>query len=198
MRDARHDTAMAKVQTYLATLRLGLRGLPAEEVDDIVREIRSHLLERAGDPADPEAAEEAIASLGRASDLAARYRTEIRLGEAQSSYSPLTLMGAVVQWSAMSLVGFGVAIVGLVGYAVALGLLGAAILDPIFPDHVGLWVGEDMLVLGTVLSTPDATELLGRWITPIGLVVGLLALVATTRILRRLIARFGSRRPLAE
>ena len=194
MYDSRHDTAVAKIQNYLAILRLGLRGLPSDEVDDILREIRSHLLDRAGDPADPGAAAEAIASLGRASDLATRYRTEMRLDEARTSYSPVALMGAVVQWATMSLIGFGVALIGLFGYGAGVGLLLAAALDPIFPDRIGLWVGPDVLVLGIVMNAPEASELLGRWITPIGFVLGLVAVVATNRILHWLIARFATSR----
>ena len=60
------------IAAYLRDLRRGLHGLPSEEVDDIVREIDSHLADTAGAEADPDRIRAAVASLGSASDLAAR------------------------------------------------------------------------------------------------------------------------------
>jgi len=65
------------IDRYLRDLRRGLGDLPAEEVDDIVREIASHLSERIADPTDEEALREKMATMEPASDLAAQYRIEL-------------------------------------------------------------------------------------------------------------------------
>ena len=37
--------AEREIESYLSRLKASLRGLPTEQVEDIVREIRSHLME---------------------------------------------------------------------------------------------------------------------------------------------------------
>jgi uncharacterized membrane protein len=51
----------AKIEGYLAQVRAALRGLPASESDDILRELRSHIVDLSRDGADVEAA---LRSLG--------------------------------------------------------------------------------------------------------------------------------------
>lgn len=180
------------VAAYLRELRRGLHGLPSEEVDDIVREIGSHLTETSGDAADPERVRAALGSLGSASDLAARYRTELQLERAAGGFSPFTMMHALVQWASLSVYGFATAVVGMVGYALGFALMLAAVVKPIVRE-VGLWVGPGTLVIGHT-DDPQARELLGWWLVPIGLIGGLAVVIVTSRLLRLMIRGHRSHR----
>ncbi len=187
----------SRIDTYLMNLRRCLGELPAEEVNDILREIRGHILERAetaGELTD-EKLVAILKALGKPEDIGPLYQAEAMVARARASFSPTLILRTVLRWAMKSAVGFAVFIVGLTGYGMALSFLVSAVMKPIFPDHVGAWLGDGGFSMGMeVPSPPHRTEILGWWIIPIGLVLGTLLLIATTRFLRWML-RFASRRP---
>jgi hypothetical protein len=179
--------AEREIESYLRRLRASLRGLPVEQVEDIVREIRSHLLDSAG--SDGEQLTDALARLGDPEVLGGAYRMDDLALRAQTSRSPLLLLRFVMHWATRSLGGLGALVVAFLGYGTALVAFGCALFKPFMPDRVGLWVrrvppDDWWFQLGRVPAAPtDAREVLGWYIVPLGLLLGTIALTATSRYL---------------
>jgi hypothetical protein len=182
------DRAM---ESYLERLRVSLRPLPADQADDIVREIRSHLLDSAGGgaAADPRRLSDAIARLGNPATLANAYVMDHLALQAQASRSPILLLRLAGLWATRSLEGLVALVLAVIGYAIALIGLGCAFFKPFTPDRIGLWVqrvppDDFSFQLGRVAVPPgDAREVLGWYIIPLGLIIGAIAFAATTRYL---------------
>ena len=192
------SAAEREIESYLRRLRASLRGLPAEQVEDIVREIRSHLVESTG--SDRERLSEAFARLGDPATLGRAYRMDDLALRAQTSRSPLLLLRLVMHWATRSLEGAGALVVAFLGYGTALIALGCALVKPFMPGRVGLWVqrvppDDWSLQLGRVATAPtDAREVLGWYIVPLGLLVGGIALTATSRYLLAKVRKFRAAR----
>jgi hypothetical protein len=193
--------AEREIESYLRRLRASLRGLPAGQIEDIVREIRSHLLESAG--GDGERLTEALVRLGDPAVLGGAYRMDDLAMRAQSSRSPLLLLRLVMHWATRSLEGLVALVVAFLGYGTALIALGCALVKPFMPHRVGLWVRrvppDDWWVqLGRVPAAPaDAREVLGWYIVPLGLLVGAIALAATSRYLLAKVRKLRGARSLS-
>jgi uncharacterized membrane protein len=188
------EELQSRVDAYLMKLRRSLGELPPEDVNDILREIRSHILERAGGGAEltNEKLVTILRELGRPEEIGPLYQAEASVARARSSLSPLLILRATMRWGMNSLLGLAVFISGLFGYGLALGLIMAACMKPFDPEHVGAWVTDSGFTIGT-LSQPSRPDLLGWWLIPVGLVTGAVLLVATTRFLRWML-RFAVRR----
>ena len=186
--------AEREIERYLTRLRAALRDVPAEQVEDIVRESRSHLVESAG--SDRERLAEAFVRLGDPVTLGSAYRMDDLALRAQTSRSPILLLRLVMHWATRSLEGLGALVVAFLGYGTALIALGCALFKPFMPDRVGLWVqrvppDDWSFQLGRVATAPaDAREVLGWYIVPLGLLVGAIALTATSRYLLAKVRRF--------
>lgn len=163
----------AKIESYLAQLRAALRGLPAAEMDDILRELRSHIAELTSDGADVEAT---LRSLGDPVDLAKTYRAENHMVQAECSGSPLVILQGLRHTSQSWLGRLFVVVLYLFGYANVVALLAAAIEKLIVPARTGLWYTPGNIWSLDLVRGGDAPagakELLGWWLVPIALVVG--------------------------
>ena len=147
-------------------LRRSLGELPAEDVNDILREIRGHILERAetaGEMTD-ESLQRILRELGQPEDIGPLYQTEAMVARARSSFSPSLIFSTTLRWAMRSFVGFVVFLAGLLGYGTALGFLICAILKPFMPEQVGMWVGSDGFTIGTITAHGARHELLGWWL----------------------------------
>ncbi len=211
------DAAHA-VDQYLSRLRKALRGIPAEDRDDIVEEIRGHVLERieSGGDATPRAVESVLRAVGDPGLLARQYETDGMLRHAVTSRSPWVLLRTTARWARRGAAGLLALLVAAAGYGSALVCYACAVARPMFPSQFGMWLTPEhnvtigyfsgrlpsalmglsvgptagLVVLGTFGETQGPVrELLGPWLTPAGLVVGLLLALATTWCVRRLIAR---------
>jgi hypothetical protein len=163
----------APVQTmidqYLAKLRTHLRRLPKEQVVDIVEEIRSHIRDTAstGGAMTEASVSAALSRLGPPSVLAASYVTDNLLAQAQHSRMPWSVLRGIFRWATLSVKGFLVFSVCLIGYAFGGSFFIAALAKPLNPK-VGLWlVDQDTysLVLGMTDRWPRGHELLGWKLT---------------------------------
>jgi hypothetical protein len=183
--------ARRQIDRYLERLRSSLRSLPPGEIDDIVREIQSHLIDSAEQAGqlEPQRLASAMARLGEPAALASAYLMDNLALRAQATRSPILLLRLVSLWATRSLEGVVALIAAFLGYGVALIALGCALFKPFMPERIGLWVRQaapdDVTYqLGRVSSPPtDARELLGWYIIPLGLIVGAVALALTTRYL---------------
>jgi HAAS domain-containing protein len=182
--------AQEKVDTYLGRLRACLRSLDNEEVNDIVEELRSHILDKAtvnGVLAVREV-DAAIKDLGSPEDLASEYLTDAALARAEASRSPFRILASLFRWASLSVFGFFVLIGSLVGYFLGVALILCAVLKPIHPQSAGLWSfpdsGGDLelsLRLGFGSAPAGGQDVLGWWMVPIGLVAGFGLVMLTTR-----------------
>jgi hypothetical protein len=117
-----------KVDAYLMELRRCLGELPAEEVNDILREIRSHILEKA--EASGELSEERLVAilkaLGRPEEIAPLYQADSIMTRARTSLSPAVVLRGMLRWAMISVRGFAIFLAGLIGYGLGVGFVLAA------------------------------------------------------------------------
>jgi len=192
------DRLQTRIDAYLMQLRRSLGELPPDEVADILQEIRGHILERA------EAAGELtddrlvaiLTALGKPEDIAPLYQAEALMARARTSFSPMLLLRGALRWAMLSIRGFAIFVIGLIGYGIALGFLAGGFGKMIAPHEVGAWFSPGSFNIGTT-NDPGAHDMLGWWLVPVGLVVGAIALVATTWALRWALGFARLRMPLA-
>ncbi|MEJ0007568.1 MAG: hypothetical protein WDM77_14690 [Steroidobacteraceae bacterium] len=135
-----------RIETYLTRLRQALGVLAPEEIDEIVREIRGHIVERAEstDLLDDAALEGILSALGNPEDIASLYQSRAMVARARVSTSPLLILMTTVRWAGMSLAGLVVCLFGVFGYVMGIGFFVTATLKVLHPDRVGLWVGPHL------------------------------------------------------
>jgi hypothetical protein len=173
-----NDAGKAHLDTYLEQVGRHLKGLPKSEVDEIVAELRSHVLDKVAGTPTPQRVEAAIAALGGPREVARLNLTERVAAELEEDRSPLTVLRGVGRLAGLSVYGAFAGLVSFSGYALAASLLITAAVKPFWGRHAGLWrvpEGNDAYAFSLgVNSSPQGQELLGWWIIPIGVVMGLL------------------------
>jgi len=189
------ETGQSRVNGYLFVLERSLKTfLPTDVVRDAVREIESHLRERIaasdGSPNEREALERILKELGPPLQVAKAYSAERIVDEAIATERFVPMLRAVRHLAVTTVVGFGAALGILIGYLFGLAFLSLAILKPIFPENVGIWVrdGHESLRtefpwrLGGQFPIPPGEHVVGGyWVIPICLFLGLLVLVLNHR-----------------
>ena len=181
-----------RIESYLARLRVALRGLPDREIDDIVRELRSHVDDLAGK--EGAGVEAALQSLGDPLDLAQTYRSENQMLRAQCSGSPLTILQGLRHATRGTLQRVTVTALYVLGYF-GMGTLWAGALEKLLaPSRGGLWYtpGDFWSTTLVVGGNPPAgaRELLGWWLVPIALLAGWGVKYASDRIAQWWIGRY--------
>lgn len=169
--------ARQRMEAYLEELRRNLTGVSGEDALDIVRELQSHIMEKAaeGGEVTRPGIEAILWALGTPRDLAAQYVADNLLTRAASSRSPIVLLQALVRWASLSIAGVFVVLGYILGYLVGASFVICAILKPFHPPTAGLWkLADDSYSLRLGFGTVPAfgRELLGWWIVPIGLLAG--------------------------
>jgi hypothetical protein len=181
--------AQQKIETYLGILRARLRGLGNEEVNDIIEELRSHIIDKSTANGELAAGkvDAALAALGNPEDLASEYRTDAALARAEVSRSPLQILAGLFRWASLSVAGFFVLVSSLAGYFLGLAFVLCALLKPVHPRSAGLWSFRDSsgelhlsLRLGFGSAPVGGRDVLGWWIVPVGLVMGFGLVTLTT------------------
>lgn len=172
--------------TYMSSLRSHLAPMTLAEREEILREITAHIrdsVEQSGCNA-----EEVLARLGSAEDLAAQYRDGLLIRRASRSVSPLLLLRAALRLATKGISGIVVFFASVIGYAIGGGFVLSAFAKCLFPAHTGVWVSEGELVSsGTLLSIPPppAHEVFGWWYVLVFLTLGSLLILLTTFVIRR-------------
>jgi hypothetical protein len=182
--------AQQRVETYLGSLRVRLRGINDLDVREIVEELRFHILDKAGVTGEVTAAgvDAALAALGSPEELASEYLTDSLLARAEVSRSPVQILESLFRWASLSVAGFFVLLGSILGYFLGVVFVLCALVKPFHPQTAGLWVFRDStgnlvtsLRLGFGSPPVGGRDVLGWWIVPIGLVVGCGLLMLTTR-----------------
>ena len=192
------------IDAYLKVLRKHLRPLSDQDAREVVEEIRSHILDKSAAAGDITTASVAstLSALGRPEDLASQYVTDDLLTRAQTTRSPWLLVRSLFRRATLSVAGFFALIGVLCGYCVAGAFFLCALLKPFYPQTAGLWLLPDTdislsLRLGSAGPPPvDGRELLGWWIVPLGLTLGVCLVLLTFRFGLWTIRKFRSTRPV--
>lgn len=181
-----------KIESYLAQVRVALRGLPEPEVEDILQELRSHVADQSG--GDARRIAEALESLGDPVELAWKYRAENQMVHAECSGSPLVILQGL-RHATRSRPGRVIATaLYFFGYINLFLLWSAAVEKLLSPSRAGLWyVRGDWRSLSLVrFENPPqgARELLGWWLVPIAAIAGWGVKVVTDRTAQWWIGRY--------
>lgn len=213
------DDILQLIDQYCGRLRKALAEAPAAERDEIVEDVRQHVLERVG--AEGQVTEQALESILRAvgdpDDLASEYRMHAMLRHAATTTSPLILLKTTIRWATTGTVGLIASLITLGGYGCAAVFYLSAFLKPFFPSRIGLWLRPQhsvtfgywdgrlsqtelygislrppaSFVLGTLGPTDGpVNDLLGIWLVPVALVCGVFVMLATTLFARWFIRHF--------
>jgi len=179
----------ARITDYLSRLETAMGGISARDQEDIVREIRAHIVDSVAGCTNGEAAvDRVLGLLGTPEELAGRYRTECQLTRASRSFSPWLLLRTCWGWAKLGVKGTLAFLVALFGYAMALGLTVAVFLKPFMPSKIGTWVGPQGFVAVGVPAHPEVMhELLGNYFVPVMAVVAFGFAIGTTHALRWMI-----------
>jgi hypothetical protein len=172
-----------EAETFLRGLERSLSALPAEERREVVKELRSHLEDRAA-----QGAADLLAPFGRPEAYAAAFLEERALCGALATGSSFALGRALLSGARRLGWWYAVAALGLVE-VVGGGLVALAALKLFWPGKVGLFFGPGVFFLGMRDGeTGPAVELLGYWAVPFFLFLGVAALFSANWSLRTLAA----------
>ena len=188
MTDPRITRFLDRVETYLAPL-------PKTEREDILAEVKSHLID--SEAAGAGKLEAALEGLGSPEAFARQYLDDEALRKALAGGGPADLFLSVLRRAPRS-VGALIGFAGVAGlYLFALSFYGIVILDLTHPEQTGLWVGDGMepFFLGMISGSgpgPGVRDVAGPWIIPLalGLAVGCtIGGLAFSRLIARLLLR---------
>jgi Protein of unknown function (DUF1700) len=162
------------VDAYLKALRKQLHDLMDEDVEDIVEEIRAHILDKTSGDEAGDSVSSTFAALGTPEELASRYRTEELLKRAKMARSPRHILRSVLRWAVITAAGISVFFISVVGYCLGGGLFILGALKLISPHRTGVYgvFTEHNASLSFQSGGPTGHDLLGWWLVPIGLIVG--------------------------
>lgn len=186
-----NNSVRASIDSYLIQLRRELRGLPQDEVEDVLREFDAHIVERLGENPSAGEVRDVIQHVGSPQHIASLYQSDAMVSRAGHSLSPKRLLQGSFRWAMVSAAGWGVFVFALIGYALGLSLIGSSIAKLFAPENVGMWVGDGSFYIGWKNLPTEARELMGWWLVPAGLALGSAYLVVISRTLRWMIRNFA-------
>ena len=191
------DLAREKIKKYLQDLTTALRSLPKAQSNDIVEELRSHIVEKSAAGVDvnldmngamtPASVDAVLAGLGAPESLARLYVADDLQIRALRSRSPVLIIRTLFRWASLSFAGFSALAASIIGYSLSLSLIICGLLRPIHPQTAGLFRIPDgandysvSLRLGFTGVPLGSHDLLGSWIIPIGIMAGLSLFLLTS------------------
>ncbi len=152
------------VSIYLRRCRWALSALPAHDIDEIIEETRSHILDRIDAGA---SVTDVLSKMERAEDYASQFIKEHTAASAISSRRADALVSALVTNATGNVLATATLVGLFVVWAFALLFVAVAVMKLFNPATVGLWSGSDVFFLGVIDDPATANELLGVWIFPI-------------------------------
>jgi uncharacterized membrane protein len=180
------------IELYFSELEAKIADSPKPARQEFLQELRAHVLDRLQQAAAPteDQCRAILAALGTPEEIARHYRVEAALSRAKRSNSPLLLLRSTLRWALTGAQGFAVFMIAFIGYVSALSFYILAILKPIFPHNVGLFVGSFGFNFA-YMPHPHGRELLGVYFPLVTLFLGLFLMQGTTLLIRFLITRVG-------
>ncbi len=190
------EVGQSRIRGYLFILGRSLRCfLPRDVVEDAIKEVESHILERLGqtpgEDNEREAVERVLGELGPPLRVAQAYSTELRIEEAVTTGGIVAVLRAALLMAGRTAGGFLAGIGLFTGYALGVGFVGIAILKPVFPNNVGVFLRDgDFNGFGAIFPAPAESIVLGGyWVIPFALTIGVAMLLLTHRVARGWLAR---------
>lgn len=171
-----------EAERYLAQLRMALSPLGEAEREEIVAEVRSHLLDRVASGKGA-----LLDGFDAPETYAAEFLAERSLRGALAQGTSWALGRALLIGARDSLLALFVLLPLVVMQLAGACLVVLAALKPFLPHQIGMFEGPRGFALGFVSPEPlDARELLGWWAIPAFIVGGALLFLASNRALRAL------------
>jgi uncharacterized membrane protein len=195
------ETGESRLRGYLFVLERSLKASPVSRdiAADAVREVESHIRDQVAEMDssvdERSALENILTRLGPPATVAQGYSLELVIDEAVTTGGAVAVGRALFRLATTGMIGF-FAVLGLfVGYVTGVSFLMMAVLKPIFPANVGIWMRNGVpRSVGAQFPAPTGMELVGGyWVVPAALLVGFGALVVTHLLARRWIAWTRSR-----
>jgi hypothetical protein len=188
------------LEEYLRKLKEVLRPLPEKEKEEIVLEIKGHIQERISQSSqaedNAEALKNALARLGKPEEYGFEFVTDYFLSQGIERKHAGMIFKGLLRWGCNTLVGFFYSIFFFVSYLISASFVIVGIMKPIFPEKVGFFLRDGKVQnFGLVMGVTDRQgmhEVLGYWIIPIALVIGIARFFVTTWLLKKVVgSRFG-------
>lgn len=190
-----------------------LSGLPTEDSQEIVNELRVHLHERIRQGQD---VEQILSAFGDASAYARSFIDESSLTRARDSKQTLKMFHTVASFARRSLIAGTGLVFALIFVLLIASSLVCMTMKVIRPDLVGLWVdlplsaqhhyvhsgpermplrlGHDHIQFGYANPRPQSPEILGKWIYPCLLALAGLGYLGLRFTLFRTLSKLSGRR----
>tara|TARA_R110000850_G_scaffold104529_7_gene214981 strand:+ start:59 stop:613 length:555 start_codon:yes stop_codon:yes gene_type:complete len=172
------------IHNYLQSLMRFLSRLDQEDAEDVLREIESHIYdvmemrEENGQMIDASAI---LEGFGQPRDLASQYVDHILKGAPPPrGFRAIQRVRRGATNGLRYATGFG-------GYVTAAALVAIGFYKLIDPDAVGFWVSQsgESVVIGALSEVPVGTEeILGWWMMPVAIALGIGAAFLTRNLLR--------------
>jgi len=184
------------IETYFAELDSRISDLPRPQREELVKELRAHVMDRLEQMAVPceEDCRTVLKALGTPDEIARQFRMELILRRSSWRISPVAILRTCARWTVAGVQGYAVFLVAMVGYLIALSFYVTALLKPFFPRNVGVFVSEQGMNLAHFPVPPPGHECLGPYYIPAAIVVGYLFTLGTTLLIRFLVRRGRSLR----
>jgi HAAS domain-containing protein len=174
-----------RIETYLTRLKSALRGISPEHQQDILLEIRAHIMDSTEHTPDHAGAvDRVLRLLGTPEELAVRYSTECQLQRASRSFSPWLILRTCWQWAKLGIKGTLAFFVAMFGYGLALGFTVSVFIKPFMPSTFGWWSGPEGFGITIPRHPEQMHELLGNYFVPVIAAAAFVSAVGTTQLLR--------------
>jgi hypothetical protein len=182
------------LENYLQAVAGNLSSMSSEDRLEVVRELRSHVLDIVDGDLSEDKLTRALAALGPPKGVA-QINLRMRVARAAvSDCTPWSTSRTLARLACIGGEGLWVFVVSSLGYAFSGCWLLTALAKPFFPDRVGLWVlpdagGDLSLSLGRQDSGAVGNDIFGWWIIPIGILLAIACGVAVFRYDLRFVRR---------
>jgi len=173
-------TDREKIHDYLKSLSKYLARLEREDADEVLKEIESHIFDALELKGETTSVEAVLDGLGSPRELASAY-----VGHILEGTPPPTGFNAIqkVKRGVTKSLYYSTALFGY-GWSAVLLLLGISKI--VFPHEIVIWkaVHGSSFIIGQPTQMPEGSvEIVGMWLVPVALILGLGSIYLTRRLL---------------